>query len=275
MSKILSNPHTHSNLCDGKNALSEMAEAAWRLGFVSLGFSGHGYAPYDTCSMSEAGMAAYRDEVRRLARAYEGRMRIWLGVEQDAFSPVERPLYDYILGSVHDLYSPESGAYVPVDWKPEALDALVAWRYHGDGLSMARAYYREVAEMAERDRPDILGHFDLIVKLNGDGRYFDTESRAYRRVALEALERAAATGCAFEINTGGMHRGYTKRPYPDRFLLERLRELGARMIISSDSHSVDTLDYAFDECEQLLRSVGFSQVLRLGTGEALFETVAL
>ena len=36
--KVLSTMHSHSTYCDGKNTLSEMAKAAYDLGFVSLDF---------------------------------------------------------------------------------------------------------------------------------------------------------------------------------------------------------------------------------------------
>ena len=39
--RFLSNAHTHSTFCDGKNPPEEMIRAAEKLGFVSLGFSGH------------------------------------------------------------------------------------------------------------------------------------------------------------------------------------------------------------------------------------------
>ena len=46
---ILSNAHTHTTFCDGKNTAEEMVQAALDNGFVSLGFSGHSFiSPTDT-----------------------------------------------------------------------------------------------------------------------------------------------------------------------------------------------------------------------------------
>ena len=39
--------HTHSDFCDGKNTMEEMAEAAYRAGIRCFGFSGHSFVPLD------------------------------------------------------------------------------------------------------------------------------------------------------------------------------------------------------------------------------------
>ena len=45
--KISSNPHIHTNFCDGENTPEEMVKAAIRIGFTALGFTGHSPTPYD------------------------------------------------------------------------------------------------------------------------------------------------------------------------------------------------------------------------------------
>lgn len=42
---MLANFHTHSTFCDGKNTPEEIVLAALEKGFVSIGFSSHGYTP--------------------------------------------------------------------------------------------------------------------------------------------------------------------------------------------------------------------------------------
>ncbi|NCB31458.1 MAG: PHP domain-containing protein, partial [Clostridia bacterium] len=90
---IRSNLHTHTIYCDGVSTPREMAEAALANGFVSLGFSGHSYTPYDDCGMSPAQALAYRQEVLALQREYAGRLEIFLGLENDAVAP--QPLEGY------------------------------------------------------------------------------------------------------------------------------------------------------------------------------------
>ena len=45
----------------------------------------------------------------------------------------------------------------------------------------------EMEKVAEK-HPDILGHFDLIKKINGEGKFFDEASPRYQQAALHALE---------------------------------------------------------------------------------------
>ena len=44
---MLTNFHTHTNLCDGDNTPEEMVKSAINNGFLSLGFSGHAYTDFD------------------------------------------------------------------------------------------------------------------------------------------------------------------------------------------------------------------------------------
>ena len=48
---------------------------------------------------------------------------------------------------------------------------------------------------------------------------FDETSPEYRRLALDALERAFPCGGVLEVNTGAIARGYRDDPYPTAELL--------------------------------------------------------
>ncbi|MBQ5866103.1 MAG: PHP domain-containing protein, partial [Oscillospiraceae bacterium] len=59
--------HTHSVLCDGKDTLEEMVQAAIEKGFDSIGFSGHSFMDiYAEFSMSEEDVKVYKAEIARL-----------------------------------------------------------------------------------------------------------------------------------------------------------------------------------------------------------------
>ncbi len=82
--------HTHTTYCDGKNTPEEMVKAALDAGLSCIGFSGHGYAPYDLdCCMTIEGSAAYRAEIAALREKYAGRIAILCGVEQDYWSDAD------------------------------------------------------------------------------------------------------------------------------------------------------------------------------------------
>ena len=44
---ILTDFHTHTRFCDGKNTAEEMVNAAIRLGLSKIGFSCHSFTPFD------------------------------------------------------------------------------------------------------------------------------------------------------------------------------------------------------------------------------------
>lgn len=277
-----SNAHTHSRWCDGADAIPAMVEAARTFGFVSLGFSGHARQGFDPdYSMSADAQAGYFAELRTLQGAPEpGFPRLWAGLEVDALAheDLRRADYaeaDYVVGSAHYLCESWEGMPVAVDGDPALLRRYVDEVYHGDGLAMARDYFAIEAEALLRDRPQIIGHFDLLRKYAASLSLFDESDPAYRRLALSALERAFPCGGVLEINTGGMARGYLPTPYPTPELLGAWRELGGQITLTSDCHDRRYLAHAFPEAAALARQAGFRTVLRLGTGEALWEETAL
>ena len=264
--RLTSSTHNHTKLCDGRNTPDEMARAALEAGFTDFGFSGHSYAPFDL-DYSVKSEQHYVQELRALQKAYAGRLRIAVGMEADWFAPVnDRAALDYIIGSVHYLRDEATGRYYAVDGAPEALDACVTQMFGGDALAMARAYYALVAENVRKYRPEIIGHFDLVKKNNCGGHLFDEADPVYRTAALEALDACAATGAVFEVNTGGMFRGYCGEPYPSRFLLEALRKSGARVTVNADAHCTEAVRFRFDETLALLRDIGFTAVTVLEDG---------
>ena len=62
------------------------------------------------------------------------------------------------------------------------------------------------------------------------------------------VKRAKKNRPVFEINSGGMCRGYLTRPYPDYWLWEILRDEKAWVMVNSDAHAA--ADLAFQLAEQ-------------------------
>lgn len=54
-----------------------------------------------------------------------------------------------------------------------------------------------------------------------------------------------------------MSKGYRTTPYPSESILRKIRAGGGRVIISSDTHSADTVDFAFDDALRLAEICGF------------------
>ena len=81
---LSSSTHNHTAWCDGKNTPEEMAEAAWKLGFTDLGFSGHTYVDFADFGIRDE--LAYAAMLRQLGEQFAGRMRFGGGVELDGVS---------------------------------------------------------------------------------------------------------------------------------------------------------------------------------------------
>ena len=257
------NFHTHSTFCDGKNTPEEVVLAAIEKGFSAIGFSGHGYTPYDLryCMKDVEG---YIVQINQLKEKYKKEIQIYLGLEEDALAPMDRSRFDYIIGSAHYIHV--NGQYYSVDSGYNYIQNCLA-AFGQDALAMAEAYYGAFCDYISRRRPDIIGHFDLITKFDEAEEPVFLHDPAYRRIAEQAIARAAQSGCIFEVNTGAMARGVRTAAYPGEHLLYVLKQCGARLILSSDSHSKDTLDFGFEETKEVLRDIGFTHLVTLYNGE--------
>ncbi|MBO5556674.1 MAG: histidinol-phosphatase [Oscillospiraceae bacterium] len=243
--RALSNYHSHTIWCDGKDRPEDMVLEAIRLGCPELGFSGHSYVDFDDCCMTREGTEGYIREIHALREKYQDRIRIRLGIEQDFYSSMPTAPYEYVIGSVHYLY--REGKYLSVDESRESQVAAVQEYYGGDWYAFAEDYFQTMARVHEKTGCQIVGHFDLLTKFNEGDRLFDTGHPRYRQAALEALDRLCWAPVAFEINTGAMARGYRITPYPAPFLLEELQTRKVPLILSSDCHDKRYLLYGLDQ----------------------------
>ncbi|MBQ7733519.1 MAG: histidinol-phosphatase [Synergistaceae bacterium] len=251
---ILADFHVHSCFCDGHDKPEEIVQAAISLGMKKLGFSGHSYTPFDEepC-MSVINTEKYKLEIARLKREYKSKLEILCGVEQDYYSEMSTSDYDFVIGSVH--YVNVNGKYHHVDSSPEKLAALIH-DCNDDAYLMTEKYFALAGDVINKTGADIIGHFDLVTKLNADSKFFDEGNSRYVQAWKSAADRLIMTGKPFEINTGAISRGYKTVPYPSRDILGYLAENHCSVILSSDSHSKENLMYKFPECESLAESLG-------------------
>ena len=252
--------HTHTHFCDGKDAPEALVLEALDRGFVSLGFSGHGWAEYDTAAMTPEHEEQYRREIRRLQQAYADRLEILLGQEHDALSPYAAYPYDYLIESLHHIAW--DGELLCIDWGSDRTEANIR-RCGGDPYVYCRAYFEACAAAYERSPAQIAGHLDLVAKFNEGGRQFDEQDPRYLAPAKEAMACAVERGMAVELNTGAIARGYRTTPYPSPALLCHLKDLGGRVIVTSDCHNKANLTCWYQEAAELLKACGFRSALRL------------
>ena len=260
----LSSVHVHSKLCDGKNTLDEMAVTAWRAGLKTLGFSGHSHTPCDIeYCMTQSRTALYKAQVAKLKERYAGKLDILCGLEWDLYSDDDPTAYDYFIGSTHYVRGPKTGRYYEIDFREADLAACIQDDFDGDGLAVVEAYFDNVRQVAEH-KPTILGHFDLIKKINKGNKFFDENSPRYAAAARTALEAAAANGCVLEVNTSSVYRGYREDFFPGEDILRAWKEMGGEVIITADAHEAKALTFGFDEAAAMLKKLGYDHVQVLG-----------
>lgn len=267
---MLSNFHTHTTFCDGKNTPEEVVLSAIERGFSAIGFSGHAPTPSGSayCMRDVAGYVA---EITRLQEKYRGRIQIYLGAEEDLIGPVERRQFDYIIGSSHYFVSGER--YLPIDSSRDLFQKCLEL-FGGDPLALAERYYQTFCDYITARKPDIVGHFDLITKFDEMGESLFLKNPAYEKIAGKYLLQAAKSGCLFEVNTGAIARGARTTPYPSEQLLHLLKKEGAGLILSSDSHQIETLDYFFAESKKYLYDIGFRELYTLFDGKFVPYAIA-
>lgn len=252
---LRSNVHTHTNFSDGASTVEETVLAALDKGFVSLGFSDHGPS-YDTAGIRDE--TAYCEEVCRIRRKYAGQMEIALGCEHEAYTEdADLSLYEYVIESVHFLH--KDGVYISVDNTADMLLDGIAQHYGGDPYAMCRDYFDRICGSMDQPGIDIVGHIGLISKFNEKQPIFDHLDKRYLDYAGQAIALAAEKDLLVEINSGAMSRGYRSTPYPYMEQLKLLKELGGRIILTTDCHRAEWLDFGMEVSRALAKEAGFRE----------------
>lgn len=261
MNRVKQNLHTHSCYDDGQDTIEQMVESAREKGFNVLGFSGHAWNAVDDCSMTPEKTRNYMADVKRArANPPEG-MEIFLGIEEDSLNPVDPSQFDYVIGSVHFLE--KNGQAWPIDYSPARFDEMLQEGWNGEIYGLARDYYQALELQADIDWIDIIGHIDLISKYNEDEKYFAFDDPQILAMSKKAVEKLAAAGKLFEMNTGAIARGYRTTPYPSRPILDQIFQAGGKLLINTDCHNRKFLDLGIDQCIQIAKEAGFTVLYRL------------
>ena len=137
---------------------------------------------------------------------------------------------------------------------PTVLSTIIT----ADPYAYAEDYYSIVGDVLRKTNANIIGHFDLITKFNERSYRFDEENPRYKNAVTDAIDALLPYGRPFEVNTGAISRGYRTTPYPSVRQLEYINSKGGVVILSSDSHRADTLNFAFEDALRSVRSAGFS-----------------
>lgn len=247
--------HNHTAFCDGHADPETMVTTALERGITRLGLLIHSYTAFDEKIVPAGQEQPFQQAIAALKDKYRGQIELYCGVEQDYYSQTSTDGFDYVIGSVHYLHCRDE--YLPVDESRERTQTIVQDYYGGDWYRYAEAYFRTVADVAEKTKPDIIGHFDLVAKFNGEGDLFDESHPRYVAAWQAAAERLLTYHLPFEINVGGILRAGRHEPYPTLAIQRYLASRGARVLLSGDCHTAAALGVGFEDWEQAALAAGF------------------
>lgn len=266
----MQNLHSHTEFCDGRAAMSEMAKAAYEAGFDTWGTSPHS----PICCPSGANMKAddvnaYIAESKRLKTHYEGKMRILTGMEIDYVSCDFGPHTDYFkslpldyrIGSVHFVRT-QDGKPVDVDGPAERFVKYLESEYKGDLRYVAETYFSMELEMLDAGGFDIIGHLDKIGD-NGSYVWQELEDQPwYAELVEKVIAKAVEKGVIIEINTKKFDSG--NRFFPAERWWRLLKKYNAKLILSTDAHYPSKVNSGYDSAfQRLLKSGMVQQIVKI------------
>ena len=260
------NFHSHSLFSDGKAAPEEFVKSAVSKKFAAFGCSCHSPVPFNTRWNMDAGrLDEYLLEIARIRLVYKDVIEVYAGLELDYLegvphlpvSVLKKKGCHYILGSVHFIDRFPDGSWFSFDGKPDVFFNAVEIIYKNDFRKAITSYYEKTRQMIDRDCPDVVAHMDKIKMHNTVRPYFDEEAEWYRKQVNETLDLIAEKGCIMEVNTRGLFKQKPPLLYPGPWVIKQAHQRGIPVMLNSDAHHPDEIDFGFAETALLLKQTGY------------------
>lgn len=236
------NLHAHTQYCDGRDTMDEIAEAAQKGGMRYFAFTPHSPINVSSpCNMDKGSMDEYLMNVWRLRDEYSGRMELLSSLEIDGMGREYGPHIDYFqrlpldfrLGSVHFVPNQE-GVYIDCDGRYERFSRNLKEAYQGDLRYVVEKYFEHVLVMIERGGFELLGHFD---KIAGNAAMADPDIENngwYESLVDDVVSHSLSAGLVVEINTKAfLDKG---RFFPAERWWPKLTAAGLPFAVDSDAH---------------------------------------
>ncbi len=196
--------HMHTTASDGRNSIREMAEAALACGYRYIAITDHSGNLAVTGGLDEKRALEQIARIREVDQAMEGRIRVFAGIEVDILPNGALDLDDEVLAQM------------------EVVIASVHTRFEQSREEMTA----RVLKAIENPYVRILGHPTGRLLLRREPFALDMGAVA---------RRAAELGVAMEHNAAPERLDLCDRD------LRLAKELGCRIVISSDSHDARNL----------------------------------
>ncbi len=196
--------HMHTTASDGRNSIREMAEAALACGYSYIAITDHSSNLAMTGGLDEKRALEQIARIHDVDRAMEGRIRVFSGIEVDILPDGALDLDDEVLAQM------------------EVVIASVHTRFEQSREEMTARTLRAIENPYVR----ILGHPTGRLLLRREPLALDMGA---------IMRRAAELGVAMEHNAAPERLDLCDRD------LRMAKEMGCRIVISSDSHDARNL----------------------------------
>lgn len=262
--------HSHSCFDDGYDELETYIISAIAKGFKVFGFSAHAPVIFDSdWNMKQERFEEYIQTIEVLKKKYKDSIEIYTGLEADYYPGCTdwrvKNGIDYTIGAIHFIKNDETGVYMPLDGNREEFEDTLKNGFDNDVQSLVGAYYSQIRDMLLKMPPNIIAHLDVIKKNNNYGKYFNEDDDYYRDEVLKTLDIISLSNTIIEVNTGGIARGYLSEPYPSKWILESCLDMDIPIMVNSDSHHPNYIDFYYEETYDILKTIGFtSQRILIG-----------
>ncbi len=272
------NYHTHSTFCDGIGHPEEYIKAAIEKNFDTLGFSSHGILPFvNPYALTKEKINKYKNAILELKEKYKKSIEIQLGLEIDYTNNkiitenFDKNQWNYIIASVHIIIA--DNKYYEIDGSEQTLKEILNIKYQNNVEELVKDYYFNLRNLIKNEKFDILGHFDLIKKRNNNFIFFDENSSWYKNEVIKTLDTLAENPHILEINTGGLSRKTINTIYPSPWILNLCRDRDIKLVLNSDAHQPDHIDFYFKEAKDLIKGAGYSNLMHFTNGEWISKRI--
>jgi DNA polymerase (family X) len=209
--------HMHTTASDGHNSIREMADAALACGYKYIAITDHSKNLAMTGGMDEKRALEQIKQVRAVDKQMEGKIRVFTGIEVDILADGALDLDDEVLGQL------------------DVVIASVHTRFEQSREEMTE----RVLKAIENPNVRILGHPTGRLLLRREPFALDLAA---------VLKRAAQLGVAME------HNAAPERLDLNDHDLRLAKEMGCKIVMSSDSHDMRNLGKMVYGAKQLRRA---------------------
>ncbi|MHB1462050.1 MAG: histidinol-phosphatase [Armatimonadota bacterium] len=256
------------------STLRDMVEAAIAAGYDTFGITEHCARTEDkyvfvgeqrkgiTVQQLVDAFDAYAADSLEIVQEYSDRIHLLRGFELEIMPPDRYPEmtahwrkqhgFDYVVGSVHWVYEQ------CVDEDEEYFKKMIDQA--GSLEALCCEYYRLLADMVKKVKPEVVGHFDL-VRLFGQ-KFGDVDTPQVIRYAEQAMQTVAEAGSILDLNTAGIRKG-VGHPYPAPHYVEMAKKMGIPFCFGDDSHSVGQVGFGLAEAREYLLKHGITSITTL------------